>query len=117
MDSHHSIVETIFKKIEVLTINQTEIIKLKMYSKSIDLATFFIMKTITIGVIGLFLLFLNIGISLWIGDLLGESYYGFLVVALFYAVIAIIIHGVIYKSIQMQISNAFLTQILQKENA
>ncbi len=116
MDSHHSIVETIFKKIEVLTINQTEIIKLKMYSKSIDLATFFIMKTITIAVIGLFLLFLNIGISLWLGDLLGKSYYGFLVVALFYAFIAIFIHGVIYKSIQMQISNVFVTKILQEEN-
>ncbi len=116
MDSHHGTVETIFKKIEDLTINQTEIMKLKMYNKSIDLATFLIMKTISVAIIGLFLMFINIGISLWLGDLLGKSYYGFLVVGLFYALIAIFIHGVIYKSIQMQISNVFLAKILQKEN-
>lgn len=116
MDSNNNVVETVFKKIEDLTSNQTEIIKLKVYSKSADIATFLTMKIIMLSVIGLFVLFLNIGLSLWLGDLLGKTYYGFFVLAIFYAVAAIFIRSRIYKIIELKINNLLLTKILKEEN-
>jgi len=35
---------------------------------------------------------LNIGLAIWIGELLGQMYLGFFVVGGFYALIAIILH-------------------------
>jgi hypothetical protein len=116
MDASNNVVETVFQKIEDLASNQTEIIRLKVYSKSADLATFLTMKIIMLSVIGLFVFFLNIGLSLWLGDLLGKSYYGFFSLAIFYAVLAIFIRTSIYKSLELKINNLLLTKILKEEN-
>lgn len=116
MDTNYEIVETVFKRIENLTSNQTELIKLKLYNKTADLATFLAMKAIIVTVLGLFFLFLNIGLSLWLGEILGKTYYGFFILAAFYAIAAIFIKTSIYKYLQLQINLMVLTKILKDEN-
>lgn len=116
MDTNYEIVETVFSRIENLTTTQTELIKLKLYNKTADLATFLAMKAIIMSVLGLFFLFLNIGLSLWLGEILGKTYYGFLVIAAFYALVAVFIRTSVYKYLQRQINFLLLTKILKDEN-
>ena len=116
MDANFEIVETVFKRIENLTSNQTELIKLKLYNKTADLTTFLAIKAILVTVLGLFFLFLNIGLSLWLGEILGKIYYGFFILAAFYAVLAIFIRTSIYKYLQQQINVLVLSKILKDEN-
>lgn len=116
MDTNYEIVETVFKRIENLTTNQTALIKLKLYNKTADLATFLAMKAIIVTVLGLFFILLNIGLSLWIGEMLGKTYFGFFVLAAFYAVAAIFIKTSVYKYLQQQINMRVLSKILKDEN-
>lgn len=116
MDTNYEIVETVFSRIENLTTTQTELIKLKLYNKTADLATFLAMKAIIMSVLGLFFLFLNIGLSLWLGEILGKTYYGFLVIAAFYALVAVFIRTSVYKYLQRQINFLLLSKILKDEN-
>jgi hypothetical protein len=39
----------------------------------------------------LFVLMINIGLALWVGEKLGKAYYGFFIVSLFYVLVAIIL--------------------------
>ncbi len=39
----------------------------------------------------LFLLMVNIGLALWVGELMGKTYYGFFIVSLFYILLALIL--------------------------
>jgi hypothetical protein len=116
MDTNYEIVETVFSRIENLTTTQTELIKLKLYNKTADLATFLAMKAIIMSVLGLFFLFLNIGLSLWLGEMLGKTYYGFLAIAAFYALVAVFIRTSVYKYLQRQINFLLLSKILKDEN-
>jgi hypothetical protein len=116
MDFKQEKIETFYTKIENLVTTQQEIIKLKAYSKSADLATFLIMKIIMFVVVGLFVLFLNIGISIWLGDILGKTYYGFFILAGFYALAAFFIKSILYLNIEYKIKNYFLFKILKGEN-
>ena len=116
MDFKEGKIEMVYAKIEDLVSNQQEIIKLKVYSKSADMATFMAMKIIMFFVVGLFILFLNIGLSIWLGEILGETYYGFFALAGFYAISAIIIKTFLYNNIEYKINNSFLFKILKGEN-
>jgi hypothetical protein len=107
--------DTVFQKLDDLTTNQTELIKLKIYKKTADIATFLIVKIILFFLVGLCLLFLHIGISIWIGDLLNNRHFGFLIVSLFYGIISILVLNVIYRPLQSKIRSLLLTDILKDE--
>ena len=71
---------------------RVELLKLQAIDKSSDI-TSSIVSRITILIIIIFAMFiLNIGLAIWIGELLGQMYLGFFVVGGFYALIAIILH-------------------------
>ncbi len=109
-------IEAVYSRIEDLVNKQQELIKLKIYSKSADVATFLVLKIIMFVVVGLFVLFLNIGISMWLGEVLGKTYYGFLILAGFYAIAALFIKTILYKDAEFKINNFFLFKILKGEN-
>lgn len=69
-----------------------DLFKLQAISKSSDVTSSLITR-ITIAVIVSFaVLILNIGLALWIGELLGKTYLGFFVIAGLYGLIALLMH-------------------------
>jgi len=61
----------------------------------------------------LFVLVFNIGIALWLGELLGKSYYGFFIVAAFYLIAAIVLHFFLLRWIKKPMSDLIISQALQ----
>jgi hypothetical protein len=57
-------------------------------------------------------LFLNIGLGLYIGELLGQYYLGFLIVSVFYLVVAIVLYAFKVKFIETPLSNIIITKLL-----
>jgi len=55
---------------------------------------------------------MNIGLSLWIGDLLHKSYYGFFVIAICYLLIAVFLFIYRFRWIINTIQNVFIGQLL-----
>jgi len=60
-----------------------------------------------------FMLFLGIGLALWLGELLGKSYYGFLIVATAYGLIGVFIHLFLHKWIKKITSDHLVEQLLK----
>ena len=61
----------------------------------------------------LFTIFFNIGMALWLGDLLGEVYYGFFIVAVFYLVVGVILYFFLRKWIKGPVSKLIITEALR----
>jgi len=61
----------------------------------------------------LFFLILNIGVALWLGELLGKSYYGFFIVAGFYALLALIFSIFRKQLIKNPVNNSIIEQVLE----
>lgn len=85
------IVEMLVEKIEEYAKTSVELYKLKAIDKGTDVFTSFISRVVIISIIALFFLLITIGLSLYLGDVLGKTYYGFFAVAGIYIGIGIIL--------------------------
>ncbi|OXA78266.1 hypothetical protein SAMN05444397_101207 [Flavobacterium aquidurense] len=103
-----------YEKAENYTKTSLELIKLKTVSASADVLSSLTSKIAIGAVVAFFTLFLNIGLSLWIGKELGEYYYGFFIMALFYLIVAIVLHTAQHKLIKTPIGNMIVSSILKE---
>ena len=89
-----------------------KLIKIKALYKSADAVSAVISRLILIVVFLLFTVTLNIAVALYLGDVLGKNYYGFLLVASFYALLVIILFF-IHPFIKAIINNSIISQLLK----
>ncbi len=88
MSNNATAIETLFEKAGDYGKVSMELFKLQAIDKSAEVLSALASKLVVTIVVALFTLSVNIGLALWIGELLGKVYYGFFIVAGFYAVIA-----------------------------
>lgn len=103
--------ESLLSEAEQYNKANLELLRLKFIDKSADVASTIITRTVLIIAVSFFSLTLTIGISLWIGDLIGKTYYGFFIVALVYAVIALVVL-MRHPRIKSRIENGIIMQLL-----
>ena len=114
METKTSLIESLFEKAEVYAKTNIDLFKLKTIDKSADVVSTLASKLAFIIIITLIALTLNIGLALWLGELIGKSYYGFFIVAAFYALIGIILYFFHEQLIKKPINDSIIIQ-LQKE--
>jgi hypothetical protein len=90
-----------------------ELVKLKAIDKTTDVVSTAIPLVVFILLILSFLLFLNLGIAFWLGEIFGKVFYGFLVVSAFYLVSGIIVHFFLNKWIKKLVGNYLVRQMLK----
>ncbi len=104
-------VHPLFDKFEDYTKTSVELVKLKSISKTGDIISIMAFQVLIFGFINLFVLVGSFALALYIGQLLGELYYGFLIVTGFYAVVC----GLIYlfrRGIKSWIKKTFVVNYL-----
>ncbi len=90
-----------------------ELVKLKALDKTSDAVSSFIPHSVVFAVIAIFLLFINLGLAFWLGEVLGEIFLGFFVVAAFYGFVGIILHFFMHKWLKKVISNYIIKNVLK----
>lgn len=107
--------DLLLEKAENYTKTSIELLKLKVINKSADVLSS-ILALIAIGtVVALFTLFLNIGLGLYIGKMLGDYYLGFFVVSGFYFLLAVVIYLVKEKYIKDKITDLVISKLLNSK--
>lgn len=82
-----------------------ELVKLKALDKTTDSASSFLSHIVVVVILVSIILFLNLGAALWLGDILGKIYLGFLAVAAFYVIVAFVAHVILQKWIKKMFYN------------
>lgn len=113
MEKPASIVEALYERVETYTKTTLELSKLKALNTTTHVATTMISRLSVIIIFTFFALVMNIGIALWVGELLGKNYYGFFIVAGFYLIAGIVLHFFLHNWIKKPISNLIITQALR----
>ena len=106
------IIEPLLEKVETYAKTSIELYKLKTIDKTASVTSTLIVRGIVAVFLSVFFIAINIGLSLWIGDLLGKSYYGFFCVAGFYGVIGGIVYFFMRKYIKKLIMNSIISQLM-----
>lgn len=106
------ILDPLFDKAEDYAKTSFELYKLRTINKLAAVISTFISRGAVIIALSLFIVFINIGFAIWVGDLLGKLYLGFLCIAVFYVLLAIILYFFIHNGIKKRISNLIISEAL-----
>ena len=108
MENNATTIEMLFERAENYTKTTVELAKLHAVDKTADVMSSLISRLAVSIVFAMFAFLVNIGLSLWIGKLLGDDFYGFFLVGGFYAILAILIQVFQKQWIKYPVSNLLL---------
>jgi hypothetical protein len=104
--------EPLLEKVEEYGKSSYELLKLKTVDKTSEVVSGVVSRTIFVILLVLFILIANIGVALWLGDAFGKSYYGFFIVAAFYAFMSILVYFLMHNWIKKHVANSLITSFL-----
>jgi hypothetical protein len=113
MDNIATNVELLFEKAKNYTETSLELYKLNAIDKTADVVSSLISRIALLLFVAMFTLFVNIALSLYLGKLLGEYYYGFLVVSGFYFILSILLYFYSNKYIKIPVTNLVIAKLLK----
>ena len=113
MEDNANLLESLLEKATEYGKTSFELVKLKALDKSSDIVSTIVPRFVVIALLSSFLLFLNLGLALWLGEILGKIFYGFFVIAGFYVITGIVIHFFMHKWLKKIVGNYFIKQVLK----
>jgi hypothetical protein len=105
-------IELLYDKVKEYTETSIDLYKLNAIDVTADVVSSLVSRVLLVLVFSLFTLFVNIAISLLIGNLIGSYYLGFLIVSGFYLIITMLIYFFSNKFIKTPISNLVIAKLL-----
>ena len=115
MENIASNVELLYKKAEQYSKTSLELLKLHTIEKPSDvISSLTVVISISI-IVGMFTLFVNIGISFFIGNLLGNNALGFFIVSGFYLILGIVVFIFRKSLIKIPIDNLIVSKLLKEK--
>lgn len=111
MNDNSKLLETLIEKATDYGITSIELLKLKTLDKTTEVVSSMVPNLVVVILTSIFLLFLNVGLALFIGDLLGKDYLGFLIISSFYILAALFIHFILHERIKKAVGDYFIKQI------
>lgn len=112
MEQNSSVFETLLERVEDYSKTSIELMRLKAVDKISDGASSAASKIAGLIFLFLFIILLSVGLSLWIGELLGKSWYGFLIIAAFYGILCALLIFVKHNWLKKIVSNSIIKQML-----
>ncbi|MGV9004298.1 hypothetical protein [Flavobacterium sp.] len=109
-------IEKLYEKAENYTKTSIDLVKLKAIDKTSEIISSLAVVISIAFIVAIFSLFLNIGIALWIGDELNNTYLGFFIVSGFYFLVGIIIYINRRTFIKVPIDNLIVGKLLEKKD-
>jgi len=117
METSATAVEALIEKAEDYSKTTIELMKLKAIDKSAEVASFLAVRLVIFVAVALFIVIINIGLALWIGDLLGKAYYGFFVIGGVNAILALLLYAFRDKWIGGPLTESVITQLMKQKSA
>lgn len=113
MESQSGPVEALVDRVKSYAETRIDLLKLKAIDKGSSFISL-IITMISVVLIGfIFFMFISIGIALFLGDLLGKSYYGFFIIAGFYGITGLVFFVYRAKWLKTPIANAMIKKLME----
>ncbi len=87
------------------------LIKLKLINKGSSITSAFMAYVIIAVFVLMLIILLSIGAAIWIGKILGETYFGFFITGGFFLLLIIILYTLGAKWLKMPIANSLLKSL------
>jgi len=113
MENRTETIQSLFADSRDYLKNKSQLWKLKMVDKTSSVVSSIIEKVALFFIGIMFFFLINIALALLIGHWLGHSFWGFFIMAAFYAIVGIIIHVSREKLIRTPIINGIIGKFVK----
>jgi hypothetical protein len=113
MDDNSKLFESLLDRATEYGKTSFELVKLKAVDKTSDVVSSSVPYTLIIVLIASFMLFFNLGLAFWLGEILGKTFYGFFIVASFYLLLGAVIYFFLYNWLKKIICNSLIKKLLK----
>lgn len=113
MDEQSNVFESLLERAEEYTKTSIELFKLKSVDKISEVVSTSASRTIACVFFLLFFLFGSVGLALWLGEILGKSWYGFFAVAAFYGIVWVVLYFFMHNWLKKIIGDNIIEQLLK----
>ena len=113
MDDNVKLIESLLESTLKYGLAEIELVKLKTLNKTSDMVSSLLPHAVVFIILALFLLFFSLGLAFWLGEIIGNNFYGFFVIAAFYAIMGLVIHFFMLKWIKRKICNYLVKQMFK----
>lgn len=103
----------LFEKAGEYAQTQIKLLKYRAVDTGAEVVSSVISKLVVILLLVFFVAMLNIGVALWIGHMLGYTFYGFFIVAGFYGLLSLIFSAFGGKWIKLPMTDMIIRKILK----
>jgi hypothetical protein len=108
-------IATLFERAEDYAKTTIKLVKLNAVDKSAEIvSSLFSMLVVSMTVV-LSIIIISIGVALWLGKILGDSFYGFFIIGAFYMITAILLHIFREQWLKYPVSNSIIKQLLKQK--
>jgi hypothetical protein len=108
-------IEKLIEKAEIYSKTTLELCKYEAVYKSADIFSNLAVKLAITTIVVIFLLFANIGLAIYLGNYLGEIYYGFFIISFGYLCIGIVLYLFKDKWIKTPVSNFIINKMTNND--
>ena len=106
-------IEQIYERVEQYVSTSVELYKLKALQKVAETATS-ILTSVMLAIFGLlFLLFVSIGLAIYLGEVLGKMHYGFMIVSGIYLLFAVIVYALRAQVLKDKVNTYIVRKIFK----
>ncbi len=112
MENEKSAIESLIEKVETYGKTSFDLLKLKAVDKTAEAVSTTVSYVFMALFIFMFVLFVSIGSALWLGELLGKTYYGLFCVAGFYGILGVVLYLLRGSIIKKPVTNSIITHAL-----
>jgi len=105
MEDKTKLIEELLERAGEYVKTSFELVKLKALDKTSDVVSSLVPNAVVFVFVVSFMLFINLGIAFWLGEILGKIFFGFFIVAAFYGIIAIVLRFFLHKWLKRHICN------------
>ncbi len=113
MEDKKILIESLYERAADYGKTSFELVKLQTLDKTSDIISSIIPHSIVFVLFASFMIFLNLGLAFWLGEILGKTFFGFFVIAGFYIIIGLILHFFMHQWIKGKIRNYIIKQFLK----
>lgn len=112
MENQTNSLEALFEKTGDYLETRMELLKLQAVNTTSDVTSSIASRFAIALIVSLIVLILNIGIAIWVGDMLGKMHYGFFLVSGFYIILAALLYAFRSKWIKKPLNDMLIKKML-----
>jgi hypothetical protein len=113
MENNSNVFKSLFDIAKEYITLKLSLIKLKAVDKISGTISAIVSATIMILLLSLFFLFLNLGLAFLIGESLGRISYGFLIIAGFYVLLALLAKWFVNRWLKKRVANSLIKGMMK----